>query len=81
MEINVCKSHAASSMELSVALLELADELRPDCEHDDCLLLDGLLRECAGRIRHTARTFLAELEMEEAAALGAEPTNWRIVGS
>jgi hypothetical protein len=45
-------------------LLELANEERTECDHDGCLLLDGILRDCALEIRRTATLRHLELAGE-----------------
>jgi hypothetical protein len=49
------------ALELSSRLLELANEPRDQCDHDGCLVLDGVLLDCALEIRRTATLRRAEL--------------------
>jgi hypothetical protein len=44
-----CDEHIARALELSDRLLELANADRDGCEHDGCLLLDGIVRDSALR--------------------------------
>jgi hypothetical protein len=49
-----CHDHVSDALRLSVELLELANEQRDICEHDGCMLLDGVVRDCAWKIRQAA---------------------------
>ncbi len=44
----------SEALRLSDELLELANEQRGICEHDGCMLLDGVVRDCAWKIRQAA---------------------------
>ena len=60
-----CHEHVARALHLSAELLKLANEPREECAHDGCLLLDGVARDCAWKIRQVAlqwRIDLATLE-------------------
>lgn len=56
-----CNQRAQRALELSSLLLDLANEERDECEHDGCLLLDGILRDCALQIRRAATLRTLEL--------------------
>ena len=56
-----CPEHIADALYLSAELLKLANEPREDCEHDGCLLLDGVVRDCAWKIRQVALQWRADL--------------------
>ena len=56
-----CRDHVDNALELSSRLLELANEPRESCDHDGCLVLDGVLLDCALEIRRTATLRRAEL--------------------
>lgn len=56
-----CHQHIASALHLSSELLKLSNEPREDCEHDGCLLLDGVARDCAWKIRQVALQWRADL--------------------
>lgn len=56
-----CHEHIADALYLSAELLKLANEPREDCEHDGCLLLDGVVRDCAWKIRQVALQWRADL--------------------
>ena len=56
-----CHHHVAEALRLSAELLELADEQREGCEHDGCLLLDGVVRDCAWKIRQAALQWRLDL--------------------
>ncbi len=45
-----CDEHINRSLRLSGALLEFASEVRLECEHDTCAVLDGVIRDSARRI-------------------------------
>lgn len=50
-----CHVHVSEALRLAAELLELADQQRSGCEHDGCLLLDGVIRDCAWKIRRAAQ--------------------------
>jgi len=50
---------------LSIELLKLADEPQEDCQHDNCLVMNGVLRDCAWKIRNMAQHLSRELELIE----------------
>lgn len=56
---------------MSSQLLELANTERTDCEHDRCLMLDGLVRDCAMKIRQEA--LRRRLEQVDSERPGATP--------
>lgn len=56
-----CHQHIASALHLSAELLKLANEPREECDHDGCLLLDGVVRDCAWKIRQVALQWRADL--------------------
>lgn len=56
-----CHQHVAQALQLSAELLKLAKEQPEDCEHDGCLLLDGVVRDCAWKIRQAALQLRVEL--------------------
>lgn len=56
-----CDQHVARALRLSAELLELANEPREECRHDGCLLLDGVARDCAWKIRQVALQWLIDL--------------------
>jgi len=41
--------------------MKLADEERGGCEHDGCILLDGVIRDCAWKIRQAALQWRLDL--------------------
>jgi hypothetical protein len=51
----------SEALELSADLIKLADEQRGDCEHDGCILLDGVVRDCAWKIRQAALQWRLDL--------------------
>jgi hypothetical protein len=50
---------------LSAELLEFANEERYECEHDGCLLFDGIVRDCARKIEQAALQWRHERYTEE----------------
>ena len=56
-----CQEHIARALNLSIELLKLANEPREDCEHDGCLVLDGVARDCAWKIRQVALQWRVDL--------------------
>jgi hypothetical protein len=59
-----CDEHIARALELSDQLLEVANADRSGCEHDGCLLLDGIVRDSALKIRQVALRWRYELRTE-----------------
>jgi hypothetical protein len=57
-----CDEHIARALELSDQLLELANADRDGCEHDGCLLLDGIVRDSALKIRQVTLRWRYELQ-------------------
>lgn len=49
-----CKQHAELALELSEELLVLATQEHEECDHTDCLLFDGIVRDCAHAVRQAA---------------------------
>jgi hypothetical protein len=49
-----CDDHARQALEIASQLLDFANTDRAGCDHDGCLLLDGIVRDCALRIRQEA---------------------------
>jgi len=45
----------------SAELMKLADEQRSGCNHDGCMLLDGVMRDCAWKIRQAALQWRLDL--------------------
>jgi hypothetical protein len=56
-----CHDHVSEALRLSSELLRLADERRDSCEHDSCLLLDGVVRDCAWKLRQAALQWRLDL--------------------
>ena len=61
-----CQEHVSEALRLAAELLALADGDRNGCEHDACMLLDGVIRDCGWRIRHGALQWRLDLEDREA---------------
>ena len=57
-----CHDHMSEALRLSAELLELADEQRDECLHDSCMLLDGVVRDCAWKVRQAALQWRLDLE-------------------
>ena len=57
-----CDEHIARALELSDQLLEMANADRNGCEHDGCLLLDGIVRDSGLKIRQVALRWRYELQ-------------------
>ena len=51
----------SEALRLSAELMKLADDQRGDCEHDGCILLDGVIRDCAWKIRQAALQWRLDL--------------------
>ena len=65
-----CHDHMSEALRLSAELLELADEQRDDCLHDSCMLLDGVVRDCAWKVRQAALQWRLDLEKQNDAEGG-----------
>lgn len=50
-------------MELSRELLKIADSQRDECDHDRCLLLDGVVRDCGWKLRNAVLHWQNEIEI------------------
>lgn len=57
-----CDHHVAEALRLSAELLKIADEQQNQCEHDGCILLDGVIRDSAWKIRQAALQWRIDLE-------------------
>jgi hypothetical protein len=49
-----CNRHLVEATEIVRSLIILADEGERDAEDDSCVVLYGIIRDCAYRIRHQA---------------------------
>ncbi len=58
-----CQDHTAEVMELSRELLRIADSQREECDHDGCLLLDGVVRDCGWQLRNAALHWQNQLDI------------------
>jgi len=56
-----CQDHVSEALRLSAELMKLADEQRGGCEHDGCILLDGVIRDCAWKIRQASLQWRLDL--------------------
>ena len=77
--INVrCERHMADALIAAHRLMELADTQGTECGHDGCLLLDGILRDCAMQIRRVVADCEARLVMSPGFPedLDSQPTEW-----
>jgi hypothetical protein len=68
-----CNGHIHDAMVIAEAMIRLADKRENECDHDGCLLLDGVIRDCAYKIRAAAERYRKELNLEELAEKGGEP--------
>ena len=59
-----CDRHIERVLEMSAQLLEVANGDHDGCELDGCLLLDGLVRDSAMKIRQEALLWQRRLEAE-----------------
>lgn len=60
-----CRVHQEVSIRLSELLLKHANRARPNCEHDGCLILDGIMRDCALQIHRLAQDLIEEIERRD----------------
>lgn len=77
--INVgCEAHMADALIAAHRLMELADKQGTECGHDGCLLLDGILRDCAMQIRRVVADGEARLVISPGHPenLESQPTEW-----
>jgi hypothetical protein len=63
-----CQEHVSEALRLSTELMNLADEPRDSCEHDGCMLLDGVIRDCAWKIRQAALQWRLNRDQSESDA-------------
>ena len=63
-----CQDHVSEALRLSAELMKLADDERGGCEHDVCILLDGVIRDCAWKIRQAALQWRLDLGQSDNAA-------------
>ena len=49
-----CNMHIRKVMDLAGQLIALADEGEEKAQHDSCIVLYGIVRDCAYRIRQEA---------------------------
>jgi len=54
-------------LEVSQKLMAISNEAEAGCEHDGCLVLFGIIRDCAYKIRMATEKQLKELGGEESA--------------
>jgi hypothetical protein len=55
----------SEALRLSAELLNLANEQRSDCEHEACMLLDGVVRDCAWKIRQASLQWRLDVEKND----------------
>jgi hypothetical protein len=60
-----CHDHIERTLRMAHDLLEFANESREVCEHDGCLMLDGVIRDCALMLRSTAERWARDLDRLE----------------
>jgi hypothetical protein len=68
-----CAAHIHEAMVIAEAMIRLADRREADCDHDGCLLLDGVIRDCAYKIRAAAERYREELIFEGWTESGSKP--------
>ena len=70
-----CNKHIVEAIELARRLIILADEGEAHAEDDGCVLLYGIVRDCAYKIRRQAQkekeAHIARGIVEEASGAGA----------
>lgn len=59
-----CTAHIREAIVIAEAMMRLADKRENECDHDGCLLLDGVIRDCAYKIRAAAERYQEELKLE-----------------
>jgi hypothetical protein len=63
--MSTCDGHIHEAIVIAEAMIRLADQREMHCDHDGCLLLDGVIRDCAYKIRAAAERYRDELALEE----------------
>lgn len=58
-----CEQHAELVHALSLELLELSSFERVACSHDDCLVMAGIVRDCARAVQKAALERLDRLAL------------------
>ena len=51
MNRGACEKHLINALDAADRLLELVNEPGNGCDHEHCLVLDGVIRDCALQIR------------------------------
>jgi hypothetical protein len=73
-----CNRHLAEALEIVRGMIILADEGERDAEDDSCIVLYGVIRDCAYRIRHLAErerdTHVAQGKWDGPALAGSDRT-------
>ena len=59
-----CTLEVDKRLDLARQLLTLADEHGVECGQDECLLLDGVVRDCAYKIQAAVQHWRREVEAE-----------------
>ena len=65
--MSTCPGHVREALVIAEAMIQLADRREEDCSQDGCLLLHGVIRDCAYKIRAAADRYRQELQAEEEA--------------
>ena len=60
-----CTDHVARILRLSTEILEEASRERASCDHDECLILDGIVRDYSLQIRREARRCELGLKLDQ----------------
>jgi len=60
-----CKKFLHEALEVSQRLMSIANEAETECDHDGCLVLFGIIRDCGYKIRVATEKQLKGLEAEE----------------
>jgi len=63
----------SEALRLSAELLKIANDQEIQCEHDGCLLLDGVIRDSAWKIRQAALQWRIDLDEATSAENGRAP--------
>jgi len=73
-----CEKHMVDALIASDQLMDLASKQGTECGHDGCLVLDGILRDCAMQIRRVVADSEARLVISPGHPenLESQPTEW-----
>lgn len=57
-----CADHITEALIISDAMIQFVDRAEEECSLDGCLLLHGVIRDCAYKIRAAAERYQNEIQ-------------------